>query len=386
VLVDNGEQGKDDMTATTFKLSTLGLDHRDDMIVRLMLSVVDGKTSATWRRVDSFDADLLFCSPSSALAAAAVRRAADTGRPICVSLLAAGQSALPGTRGVSTRLRVDSFIALLDEMSDTLLAAAAGSTLAAPKPRMAAAPRASTLAPVPSPAVVLAPPAPTRVPVAAVASSREIAGLACALHEVMADRVGSAWRIDIGDTSLVVLTGEKLYQSREPLTPATLAMLSRMELDLRLERLASDDPLLDRVRADGQPLHELLWGCGLGSPNDRLLPWLPEDAPVRLRDWPAFRRDDCVPAHTGFAALLTWSAHTIESIVELTGRSAGEVRAFINACALCGLVVQATQPELAVRQGATPRPRRTTAHGLSLAVSPRTATLLPLVAATALRA
>ncbi len=372
------------MSTSTFKLSTLGLDHRDDMIVRLMLSVVEGKTRATWRRVDSFDADLLFCSPSSALASAAVRRAADTGRPICISLLAAGQSALPGTRGVSTRLRVDSFIALLDEVSDSLLATAQGPVAPAHAPGIAAVPRAPAIAPTPQPAAEAAPPAPLQAPVAAVDSAPEIAGLACALHEVMADRVGSAWRIDIGHTSLIVLTAERLYLSREPLTPATLAMLSRLELDLRLERLATDDPVLDRVRSNGQPLHELLWGCGLGSPNDRLLPWLPEHAPVRLRDWPAFRRDDCVPAHTGFAALLTWSAHTIDSIVELTGRSAGEVRAFVNACALCGLVLPAAEP--AVRLGPSPRPRRTTPHGLSLAAGPRSATLLPLVAAGGQRA
>jgi hypothetical protein len=346
-----------------------------------MLSVVEGKTRATWRRVDSFDADLLFCSPASALAAAAVRRAADTGRPVCVSLLAAGQTALPGTRGVSTKLRVDSFIALLDEVSDSLLGADPAATMAAPAPRIAPAPPASAAVPAPRalPAIAAATPIPP--PVAPAGQGPEIAGLACALHEVMADRIGSAWRIDIGQTSLIMLTAEKRYLSREPLTPATLAMLSRLELDLRLERLATDDPVLDRVRAEGQPLHELLWGCGLGSPNDRLLPWLREGAPIRLRDWPAFRRDDCVPAHTGFAALLTWSAHTIESIVELTGRSAGEVRAFVNACALCGLVMPAAQPEPTVRLGPSPRPRRTTPLGLSLSAAPRAAALMPLAAA-----
>lgn len=369
------------MSATTFKLSTLGLDHRDDMIVRLMLSVVEGKTRATWRRVDSFDADLLFCSPASALAAAAVRRAADTGRPVCVSLLAAGQSALPGTRGVSTRLRVDSFIALLDEVADGLIATAQGRArpALAPQPGVPAvqAPRAA-----PQPDAF-------RTPAAAAADASpapaEIAGLACALHEIVADPLGSAWRVDIGHASLVVLPAERRYLSREPLTPAALAMLSRLELDLRLERLDANDPVIARVRAEGQPLHELLWGCGLGSPNDRLLPWLQDGAPIRLREWPAFRRDDCVPAHTGFAALLTWSAHTVDSIVELTGRSAGEVRAFVNACALCGLVLASgSGDQPAVRVGRSPRPRRSAALGLGPASSPRPA-LLPLVAAGAAR-
>lgn len=379
------------MAATTFKLSTLGLDHRDDMIVRLMLSVVEGKTRATWRRVDSFDADLLFCSPASALAAAAVRRAADTGRPVCVSLLAAGQSALPGTRGVSTRLRVDSFIALLDEVSDGLVAGAGAAAKKVVAPAVAASAPAAAAAMAPRPVAVpaamateAAAPVAARVAPAAAAAVVEIAGLACALHEVMADPVASAWRIDIGHASVVVLPAEQRYLSREPLTPAVLAMLSRLELDLRLERLDAGDPVIARVRATGLPLHELLWGCGLCSPNDRLLPWLSEQAPVRLREWPAFRRDDCVPAHTGFAALLTWSAHTVESIVELTGRSPGEVRAFINACALCGLVLPAGEPvqASAVRFGRSPRPRRPAPVGMTLAGAARPP-LLPLVAAGA---
>src|SRR6187431_1611259 len=102
------------MTGRQLTLTTIGLSIRDEMRVKSMLQLVEGKTAATWTYVEEAAADLAICEPDSTLARAVIRQATQRGRPRCVSLVRQGVTPPEDSETVSAPLRVSDFISMLD--------------------------------------------------------------------------------------------------------------------------------------------------------------------------------------------------------------------------------------------------------------------------------
>lgn len=83
---------------------------------------------------------------------------------------------------------------------------------------------------------------------------------------------------------------------------------------------------------------ELLWLLGIASGGDRLLAPLTDATPVILKQWPDFGRLTPVPVHMQLTARLVRRPHTVDELSAAVSVGVTDVRAFLNAAALCGLI------------------------------------------------
>ena len=83
---------------------------------------------------------------------------------------------------------------------------------------------------------------------------------------------------------------------------------------------------------------EVLWRLGLASGRETLLPPFTAGHSLGLVRWPDFDRLTHTPAHVKLAARLVRRPYTIEELANAAEMPAGEVRSFVNAAALCGLI------------------------------------------------
>jgi hypothetical protein len=116
---------------------------------------------------------------------------------------------------------------------------------------------------------------------------------------------------------------------------------------LRYRDARADDPPPDA----GFPIELLLWTLGMVLQPDELLPQVTARGWVQLARWPDFGRIRSNPAQLKMSALLTNRAFQVDEVFAAVGEPRPQVIAFVNACALCGLLsdapVETTAPSVA---------------------------------------
>lgn len=292
--------------------TTVGLSDREQAVLKALMAVVAGKTSAQWQYAEGLVVTLAFCQPESPMARLAQSRHASHGLPYCVSVPRAGQAPLPDTRAMSVRMRVGDFIALLDDISARAQA----------------------------PKVKRANPEPVREQRAAEPDSVQVVGfeLAKMLHEIQSDPVPRARTIEAGDAWLRLYPGSRRYVGSDADVDALCRKLQERGSALQLQPLGEQAA----DRDSSHPLDELLWACGQTT-SDALLPWLPPTARFGLHRWPDFGRLSASSAAISLAAMMVRDVWPLPALVAQAGGDLQEVRRFINGCALLGLLLVETQ-------------------------------------------
>jgi hypothetical protein len=285
-------------------VTTVGLPARKEQLIRSMLLAVGERTTDRWAFADDgLEADVAICDVESTLATVAAARERRDGRPHCVWLATEGSAAPHGPR-LEDPIGSSSLIALLDAASHHLA------------PRDAAAP------------AIIAVTTPGPASLAAVARLRDF------LH----DMTQGPARFTSGGVELRRVPATRAVRLSHPLTADTLARLLDAADTPVVEVIADAD--VTAAAAHEASALEVAWRAGLTA-VDALLPPFADDAPVRLTRWPDFGRLAPTPLHLQLAARLTRRAHRVDELAEAVQAPAADVRAFVNACALCGLVAAA---------------------------------------------
>lgn len=318
------------MTSTSHTWTTVGLDDRENAVLKALMAVVAGKTAVRWQYVEGLVVTLAFCQPDSPMARLAQRRHASHGLPHCISVPRPGQEPLPGTRAINVRMRVGDFIVLLDEITAKIQAAAGKPARNSPPGPPAVDARAA-----PGPGFELA----------------------LLLHQWQADPEPRAALIEAGDTWLQVCADSRSYIGSDADAAALCRALQPHGSTLRLApagRPAAGD-------SAPRPLEELLWACG-HLDGGALLPWLPGAARFGLHRWPDFGRLAASPAAIALAAMMVRGPQPCSVLVTHAGGNEAEVLHFINACAMAGLLqVEADDQAVAAAapdMGVVPTPGR----------------------------
>lgn len=106
---------------------------------------------------------------------------------------------------------------------------------------------------------------------------------------------------------------------------------------LRYRDCRTDDP----PQSAGYPIELLLWNLGMALQPDDLLPQVKARGWVQLTRWPDFGRIRSNQAQLKMSALLTTRAFAVDEVFDALGEPRPSVIAFLNACALCGLLADA---------------------------------------------
>jgi hypothetical protein len=91
----------------------------------------------------------------------------------------------------------------------------------------------------------------------------------------------------------------------------------------------------------GFPIEQLLWNLGMVLQPDDLLPQVKARGWVQLTRWPDFGRIRSNHAQLKMSALLTNRSFNVDEVFDAVGEPRPDVIAFLNACALCGLLADA---------------------------------------------
>jgi hypothetical protein len=249
------------MSERRLTLTTVGLSVRDELRVKSMLQLVEGKTSATWTYVDEPQADLAICEPDSVLARAIMKQATQRGRPRCVSLLRQGATPMEDTQSVYAPLRVSDFISMLNAtLGDTSIDTSLTTQ------QLVAAAHAEAVA------------------------HNEGFLLAHSLRDITTKGGTQTYRITHANLSLYVMPAQDRVFSNEELTTEVVTGLALATGNLQSQELPANVVPALEGGFHRRSLQYLLWHCGLLGATSDLLPWLPRMARFRLQRWPDFGR------------------------------------------------------------------------------------------------
>lgn len=297
------------MTGRRLTLTTIGLSIRDEMRVKSMLQLVEGKTAATWTYVEEAGADLAICEPESTLAQAVSRQATQRGRPRCVSLVRQGTQPMEDTPAVHAPLRVSDFISMLDA---TLAAQGVDTSLTTQQ--LVAASHAEA------------------------ATQNEGFLLAHALRDIVANNSQHTVRLVRDNVSIYVLPAQASVFASEDLSPQRIAELAQVSSGFEVTAMGNDAMPASESGFRRHSLQYVLWNCGLLGTTTDLLPWLPRMARFRLQRWPDFGRLGHKTWQVRLTSILMNNAYTPQQMTSLVQQPIADIRGFLNGCELCGLL------------------------------------------------
>ena len=283
-------------------LTTIGLSIRDELRVKSLLQIVEGKTAAPWIYIEEVQADLALCEPESALARVVIEQSASNRPRRCVMLLRQGAECPPGITSVFSPLGVRELIALLD-----------GVTGAHPAEENHS----------------LQPPRP-----AAVASN---ASLLESLRQITTSQAdGRSHHISIGETSLWVLPNQTVVLSNAALTAEHVATLANGR-DVAVEAFAHLEPNVADTHVHRCPLPVLLWNCAMAA--DTAGRGSSPNSTYSLKRWPDFGRFPHSQWHLRLTALMIREAFSAQQMSVLIEQPVAKIEAFLHACDAIGLLV-----------------------------------------------
>ncbi|MBL8263445.1 MAG: hypothetical protein JNM58_13560 [Xanthomonadaceae bacterium] len=387
-------------------VTAMGLPAREEAELRRLLDVVTDQTLAHWSFLEAIDADVAFCEPRSALARVYLHHRNAPGVPVCIAL-GGGSDDLPWPYRVALPLDAQRLQDVLDlievadaqqpsatnlaeareaearddmgrdadgvvEPVDAIAAIAAvnshaegtghagpgqildgmtfdpppvaGSVLSAPGGAGSGAPDVLLIDPAP----------PERLAMdidrgEVVDFGRDFLDAVCAVQVRMhGEPDGGVWRFEWGSRAFDVFFPERAYRYDGD---ASTEMLMAMGLSQPVgpaRHLGPAEAVSARHVGHQKPLDPLLWRIGLNMPPRGTLPWARDDVRVRLRRWPDFGHLGAHRPHFAIAAHMGRAAWAAEDLARASGQDPADVRAFLNACGLCGL--------LDIQPGAAPAP------------------------------
>ncbi|HET8897869.1 MAG TPA: hypothetical protein VFN09_03720 [Rhodanobacteraceae bacterium] len=300
------------MNAPPITVATLGLPQVAESLVKSLLNVLDGRTSANWRHVEGFDADVVLCAPDSPFGALARRKEREHGRPLCIAVAAPGEAVREWTRVLHQPLRMHQFLDVLETLSSEIQSGQSG---AAPKP------------PVESAAHHAHEAAPRNTLVA------ELRGLYQAV-----DTTERSYLIKAGGVSMAIDLPQGRCHVKSGFTTDTFERLMAVRGEVDVQPLP---PGNQRDQLVGEPwiwLETLLWRLGLLGRAETDLGSDPDASTFGLRCWPDFGKIPSNPVHIKLTALLSKRELGIEAAAAMLNVASHDVRAFLRACACCGLL------------------------------------------------
>jgi hypothetical protein len=284
------------MLSRTRKLTTVGLPLRDDLLIRSLVQVIGSRTVDDWTFYDGFEADVALCNPSSNLSGIALRRAEQSAGLTCVSVIHDGEDSLPGTKVLHAPIKSTEFIALLNDVSHS-----AGR--------------------IQHPA----------------AHADDVRSVANALHELMQTKSPELHAVECGTVTVFVVPASRTLYAAAPLAETDVRQWLGKH-PLRIDHMQEASARLVATAENRRDLDGLLWRLGLEGNDGTLLSGLPESAKFHLKRWPDFGRLAHQAFHFRMAALLSRGAYTIEELAAASKHVEDDVRAFVNACAMCDLI------------------------------------------------
>ena len=305
------------MNKSAYTVTTVGLSAHDETIVRSVLHLIEGSTREKWEYTESFQADLVLCDPDAALTRIAHKQFHNTGRPVCVEVLKAGQSRGQLTHFIHFPLRASEVIGVLDTAADEI--------------EHPIAHTAAQAQPSEGPA------ADVRDVPADLHNHQTLTELLMALARRRRDEQ-AVWQVNLDGKCIYVFEPERSFAASTELTEQRLADLVRSQKAPALRRVGAIVGNGLRKELAPRPIDELLWNLGMNYPEGKLQESVATASRIKLLRWPDFGRLGARRSHFGFAALLTRGAHSVEEIVQLSGQPMAEVSAFLNACAYCSLL------------------------------------------------
>lgn len=359
-------------------VTAMGLPAREEAELRRLLTLVTDQTLAHWVFLDAIDADVAFCEPRSALARVYLHHRDRPGVPICIAL-GEGSEELPWPHRVALPLDAPRLQEVLDriEAADAAVPVAAGTDDASDH-ALAGEVAIDTIASsmpgsVPSLGADVGRLAPTLdlidpIPPEGVAMDidrgevvdfgRDFIDAVCAAQDRMRnDADGGVWRFEWGSRAFDLFFPERAYRYDGD---ASTDMLMAMGVSVQVgpaRRLGPAEAVSARHVGHQKPLDPLLWRIGLHMPPRGTLPWARHDVRVRLRRWPDFGHLGAHRPHFAIAAHMSRTAWAADDLARASGQDLADVRAFLNACGLCGL--------LDIEAGAAPAPPPETPHRVS---------------------
>lgn len=115
-----------------------------------------------------------------------------------------------------------------------------------------------------------------------------------------------------------------------------LESLAWMQQKIDVEKRA---PEAEQENDQWLPMDCFYWHLGVHALSDELLPGLDESMLFKLKRWPDFGRNGADSAHLKLAAFMVRRALSLAELKTLTRQPSKTIIAFINACALCNLLL-----------------------------------------------
>lgn len=341
-------------------VTAMGLPAREEAELRRLLDAVTGQTLAHWTFLDAIDADVAFCEPRSALARVYLHHRNRPGVPVCIALGSGGED-LPWPHRVALPLDATRLLDVLDRIEDAETTApitAANPVDSSDVDHGAVAdggrvaPALNLIDPVQPEGVAM------DIDRGEVADfGRDFIDAVCAVQDRMRNEPEGVWRFEWGSRAFDVFFPERAYRYDGD---ASTDMLMAMGVSMQVgpaRRLGPAEAVSARHVGHQKPLDPLLWRIGLHMPPRDTLPWSRHDVRVRLRRWPDFGHLGAHRPHFAIAAHMSRTAWAADDLARASGQDPADVRAFLNACGLCGL--------LDIEAGVAPAPPPEPPHRVS---------------------
>jgi hypothetical protein len=308
-------------------LTTIGLPVRKELLIQSLLRLANAKTTDrwSWSLCNDDIVDVVIYEPVSMLSNELLSQARQIGTPMCVALTNTESEVAIGEDVLCYPLRAAELVNLLDRLSSRIMMNGLDPWKASRRQ-------------------------PSEQPIEPINGEF---GFALTLQRLIDRDSRAVHRVNVGDMTLHVIPAGRALLLTQPLDSEKLTALFEATSDVRVDVLPDlHARLLIAEGAKQQPLDWLLWRAGLEGPRDRLISTLPSDVAFTLRRWPDFGRLKHDHRHLRMAAHMTRAALTIDELATSTDCSVAQVRAFVNACALCGLIKvrhRATLPAASVQ-------------------------------------
>lgn len=297
----------------TLLVSHVGLSSIQETVFRSMLAVLQGKTTARWEYSEAAAPGILIVNPATPQGAEALKNRAPNSQRIIAVLIEDDSQVIalpPEAIRLDAPLRVMNTLDVLNAVTARLTASGGNSSPTVINlPQMQAAPSAFTLA------------------------LREISGY-------------SHGGIPMGVFTIKSSAGDLYFWADEkrvfvPVEFVDYAQLHQLT-GLKAAPVTHGDAAVEQAWALAKPWSGLLWQAGLLAGQGNLLPWLSGDCTYKLRRWPDASLLASRPAFVRLSAHFARSKEwvTPASVAQTTSAKAGDVADFINACSLCGYLIE----------------------------------------------
>ncbi|GAB4192450.1 MAG: hypothetical protein Tsb002_22080 [Wenzhouxiangellaceae bacterium] len=305
------------MNKKTYRLGILGVEGSDALVLRSIIRLIDNQLDAKWVFDEYEHADVIIALPDHPRLPALLEKRKHLGRPLCVSLLDGISKAAEGTPALKTPVRVRDLVDLLE--------------------RYAAEPPADRTADE------AAANSEKKLPRGDSQRSKNALALARKLQRESA----AAERHDLvltvnGQPQIAVRMPDSMFRilGKEPVVASDGAqLLERLEglrQEIGVEKVTDSGP---QNAANWMPLDCLYWHFGVQILSDSLLPGLNDKMRFKIKRWPDFGSIGSEPGQLRLAAFMTRRAMTIEQLTAVSQQTRNRIIAFINACALCNLLI-----------------------------------------------